>query len=104
MAEPLRFDQSGSVTPQAADDEFSLPAWIYNDADFLEAERDSIFAGSWQIVCHENDIPDAGDYHTLAFMGDNFVVVRDRELSLHAFHNVCRHRAARLLDGSKGKC
>jgi phenylpropionate dioxygenase-like ring-hydroxylating dioxygenase large terminal subunit len=104
MAEPLRFDKPNNLIPQTADDDFSLPAWIYGDADFLEAERDSIFAGSWQIVCHENDIPEPGDYHTLAFMGDNFVVVRDRELRLRAFHNVCRHRAARLLDGPKGKC
>jgi carnitine monooxygenase subunit len=104
MAEPLRFDDPNMPAVQSAADGFSLPAWIYNDADFLEAERDAVFAGSWQIVCHENDIPEAGDYHTLAFMGDNFVVVRDRELRLHAFHNVCRHRAARLLDGSKGKC
>ncbi len=104
MAEPLRTRDFNRPRPEQADDGLSLPAWIYNDADFLEAERDEIFAGSWQIVCHSNDIPAPGDYHTLEFMGDNFVVVRDRTGQLHGFHNVCRHRAARLLDGPKGKC
>src|ERR1700722_5175446 len=104
MAEPLRIREPSHPSPQPDEDGMSLPAWIYSDADFLEAERETVFAPSWQIVCHVNDIPDAGDYHTLDFMGDKFVVVRDRAGVLRGFHNVCRHRAARLLDGDKGKC
>ena len=104
MAEPLRFREHSRPSAQPDEDGMSLPAWIYSDADFLEAERDAVFAGSWQIVCHVNDIPDAGDYHTLDFMGDKFVVVRDRAGVLRGFHNVCRHRATRLLDGDKGEC
>jgi phenylpropionate dioxygenase-like ring-hydroxylating dioxygenase large terminal subunit len=103
MAEPVRLREFSRTDPRDQDG-MSLPAWIYGDADFLEAERDAVFAGSWQIVCHANDIPDAGDYHTLDFMGDKFVVVRDKAGALRGFHNVCRHRAARLLDGDKGKC
>jgi phenylpropionate dioxygenase-like ring-hydroxylating dioxygenase large terminal subunit len=102
MAEPLRLREPSH--PADAEDGLSLPAWIYGDADFLEAERDAIFAASWQIVCHVNDIPEHGDYHTLEFMGENFVVVRDKSGTLRGFHNVCRHRAARLLDGPTGKC
>jgi phenylpropionate dioxygenase-like ring-hydroxylating dioxygenase large terminal subunit len=90
--------------PLLAEDDFSLPAWVYRDADFLAAEKDAVFAGSWQIVCHVSDIPEPGDYHTLDFMGDNIVVVRDRDGALRGFYNVCRHRAARLLDGARGKC
>ncbi|HEX4507744.1 MAG TPA: aromatic ring-hydroxylating dioxygenase subunit alpha [Alphaproteobacteria bacterium] len=101
MAEPSRFRDPSRQPDQ---DGLSMPGWIYRDADFLEAEREAVFAGSWQIVCHENDIPEAGDYHTLDFMGDSFVVVRDKAGTLNAFHNVCRHRAARLLDGTSGRC
>ena len=104
MAEPLRIREPSHLSQQPDEDGMSLPAWIYSDADFLEAERETVFAGSWQIVCHVNDVPDAGDYHTLDFMGDKFVVVRGRDGIPRAFHNVCRHRAARLLDGDKGKC
>ena len=78
---------------------FSLPGWIYHDADFLEVEKERVFATSWQIMCHLNDIPDAGDYHTLDFLGEPLVAVRGQGQSVKAFFNVCRHRAARLLDG-----
>jgi carnitine monooxygenase subunit len=78
---------------------FSLPGWIYRDADFLEAEKELIFAPSWQVVCHLNDIPNSGDFHTLDFMGEPIVAVRQSDGGVKAFFNVCRHRAARLLDG-----
>ena len=85
-------------------DGFSLPGWIYRDADFLEAEKERIFAASWQVVCHLNDIPNPGDYHTLDFLGEPLVAVRGQDQKVRAFFNVCRHRAARLLDGGAGHC
>src|SRR5579872_7277650 len=83
---------------------FSLPGWIYRDVEFLEAEKERIFASSWQIVCHLSDIPKAGDYHTLEFLGEPLVAVRAQDGGVKAFFNVCRHRAARLLDGNSGHC
>ena len=62
----LTSDTSTGTTPSL--DGISLPAWIYRDADFLEAEKERAFASSWQIVCHSSDIPDPGDYHTLDFL------------------------------------
>jgi phenylpropionate dioxygenase-like ring-hydroxylating dioxygenase large terminal subunit len=89
---------------RAIDEDFSLPGWIYRDADFLRAEKQQVFAASWQIVCHLNDIPNPGDYHTLDFLGEPLVVVRARDGGVKAFFNVCRHRASRLLDGAAGHC
>jgi carnitine monooxygenase subunit len=90
--------------PLADLDGFSLPGWIYRDHDFLEAEKERVFATSWQVLCHLNDIPRAGDYHTLDFLGDPLVAIRGRDGGVKAFFNVCRHRAARLLDGASGNC
>lgn len=100
-AQRNHFDPATSAPPDV--DGFSLPGWIYRDADFLEAEKEQVFAGAWQIVCHLNDIPNAGDYHTLDFLGEPVVSVRQRDLGVRSFFNVCRHRAARLLDGA-GSC
>jgi carnitine monooxygenase subunit len=83
---------------------FSLPGWIYRDADFLEAEKERVFATSWQVMCHLNDIPKAGDYHTLEFLGEPLVAVRGQDGGVKTFFNVCRHRGARLLDGASGHC
>jgi phenylpropionate dioxygenase-like ring-hydroxylating dioxygenase large terminal subunit len=84
-------------------DGFSLPGWIYRDAEFLQAEKERIFAASWQIVCHLSEIPNPGDYHTLDFLGEPVVAVRGGGNRVQSFFNVCRHRAARLLEG-RGHC
>jgi len=84
--------------------ETGLPAWTYTDPDFFAAERAKIFAPSWQIICHESDIAERGRYATLNFMGALIFVMRGDDGALRAFKNVCRHRAARLLDEPFGEC
>ena len=92
-------------SPAESDEEaVGLPAWIYRDADFFDLEKRSIFRTSWQLVCHNNDMPQPGDYHCFDLLGESIVAVRDREGAVRCFHNVCRHRASRLLDGPKGRC
>lgn len=95
--------KSVSAAPQDDLDNQSLPGWIYHDREFFEVEKQAIFRNSWQVVCHVNDIPKVGDFHTFEFFGESVVVVRAEE-GVRAFHNVCRHRAARLLDGPTGNC
>jgi phenylpropionate dioxygenase-like ring-hydroxylating dioxygenase large terminal subunit len=84
--------------------DFGLPGWIYHDRDFFELEKRSIFRTSWQLVCHSNDMPGPGDYHCFDLLGESIVSVRARDGQIRSFHNVCRHRASRLLDGPKGHC
>jgi len=84
--------------------DMSLPAWIYRDPGFFERERQTVFRTAWQVVCHLNDIPAAGDYHTLDLLDERLVVVRGEDGQVRGFHNVCRHRASRILDGSRGNC
>ncbi|MCZ6560678.1 MAG: aromatic ring-hydroxylating dioxygenase subunit alpha [Gammaproteobacteria bacterium] len=79
----------------------SLPAWTYQHAEFFELEKNSIFRRSWQVVCHVSDIPEPGDYFRFDFLDEPLVVLRDSQRAVRAFSNVCRHRAARLLDGEK---
>lgn len=81
---------------------WSLPAWTYYDADFMALEKQAIFLPAWHLVCHVSDIPNPGDYQTFAMMGERAIVVRGKDGDVRAFHNVCPHRAARLLDGDYG--
>jgi len=87
----------------AEQEALSLPAWIYRDPEFFERERQAIFRNSWQLVCHLNDVPRSGDFQTFELLGESLVVLRTDD-GVRAFHNVCRHRAARLLDGPQGHC
>jgi phenylpropionate dioxygenase-like ring-hydroxylating dioxygenase large terminal subunit len=80
----------------------SLPAWIYRDPEFFALEREHLFMPAWHLVCHVADIPRPGDYATFDLLGELAVVVRGKDGVIRAFHNVCRHRAARVLDGPTG--
>ena len=77
-----------------------MPAWTYNHPEMTRLEQERILMPSWQIVCHVNSIPNAGDYITLDIGPESVVAVRDRHGQIRAFHNVCRHRGARILDGA----
>jgi phenylpropionate dioxygenase-like ring-hydroxylating dioxygenase large terminal subunit len=87
-----------------ADEFTSLPAWLYWDEEFFAHEAERVFKPSWQLVCHLNDIPEPGDYHTFDFLGESILVLRGEDRRVRGFHNVCRHRAARLVDGPTGHC
>jgi phenylpropionate dioxygenase-like ring-hydroxylating dioxygenase large terminal subunit len=85
-----------------------LPAWVYGDDRFYRLEMQRVLLPSWQVVCHVNDIPEPGDYRLLDFLARPIVVLRAEDGRINAFYNVCRHRAARLLDGDgpggAGRC
>jgi phenylpropionate dioxygenase-like ring-hydroxylating dioxygenase large terminal subunit len=93
-----------ALVPIVNADDYSLPAWIYGDPEFFALERERVFRPSWQGVCHISDIPSAGDFHTFEFLGESLFVVRGADGAVRGFHNVCRHRAGRLLDGPRGSC
>jgi phenylpropionate dioxygenase-like ring-hydroxylating dioxygenase large terminal subunit len=81
----------------------ALPAWAYNHPEMTRLEVERILKPSWQIVCHVNSIPAAGDFITLDIGTDSVVAVRTSQGEIQAFHNVCRHRGARILEGT-GNC
>ena len=85
-------------------EDFSLPAWAYTDTEFLALERERVFRPSWQVICHLSEIPKPGDYQCFDFIGEMLFALRGNDGAVRVFHNVCRHRAARLLDGPRGHC
>ncbi len=86
--------------PEAA---ASLPPECYTSDAVLQAEQERIFRRTWLGIGHGGRLGRAGDYETLEIAGMPLIVLRDRDGALRAFANTCRHRGARLLDGS-GNC
>ena len=100
-----RIISGGTAAPDLrTEDDFSLPGWIYHDPEFFELEKQVIFRKAWQLVCHENDIPAKGDFQTFEFLNESILTVRGSDGRVRSFHNVCRHRASRLVDGTSGNC
>ena len=81
----------------------ALPAWTYSHPEMTRLEQERILKPSWQIVCHVNSIPNPGDYTAVELGSDSVVAVRTSQGTIRTFHNVCRHRGARILDGA-GNC
>lgn len=80
----------------------TLPAHAYTSPGFLAREARQLFPQSWQLVCHESDLPASGDFATFDLLRDGAFVIRGKDGRLRAFLNVCRHRASRLVDGEDG--
>jgi Rieske 2Fe-2S family protein len=81
---------------------YSLEAPFYQNKDIFDLDMEVIFGRTWIYVGCEPDIPEPGDYITVLIGKTSIVVARDDDMSITAFHNVCRHRGARLCDGNKG--
>ena len=84
------------------DEAFGLPGWLYHDPEAYALEQARIFRRSWQLVCHLSDLPMAGAWQSLTMGQEAIIVVRGEDGAVRAMSNVCRHRAARLLDGPQG--
>ena len=81
----------------------TLHAKAYSDPEVFERERREVFAKAWIVIGHVAEVAQPGDFATGEIAGEPVVVVRGEDGELRAFSNICRHRAARLADGS-GSC
>jgi phenylpropionate dioxygenase-like ring-hydroxylating dioxygenase large terminal subunit/AcrR family transcriptional regulator len=82
----------------------TLPAWTYHTEEFHELEKERLFLSAWQIVGHQSEVPETGDYLTFEFFGRRGFVVRGKDGVIRAFHNVCAHRAHAVVSGERGRC
>jgi len=81
-----------------------LPAWTYNSDELNQLEMQELFLRHWMFVGHVSDLPNSGDYQCFAMADERAVVVRGEDGAIRAFHNVCRHRASRVVGEDKGHC
>ncbi len=83
-------------------EDLSLPGWLYFDPEFFDAEKRAFLRAAPQIVCHESEIAQPGDWRTLEYLGESIIVIRGDDGEIRAFSNICRHRGSRLVDGEGG--
>ena len=85
-------------------DRSCLPAWSFFNNEMFEAEKDLLFRRHWQLICHSNDIPNAGDFVTWNLIGERALVIRGKDGKIRAFHNLCKHRGSRVIADDAGTC
>jgi Rieske 2Fe-2S family protein len=79
----------------------SLPRSAYSSPELFAAELAQVFAG-WVFVCLSAEVASAQDHLTWTLGPDSVVLARDAAGTLHAHHNVCRHRGSRLMPDGTG--
>ena len=80
----------------------TLEAPFYHSSEIFDLDIAAIFGSHWIYVAVEPDVPEAGDYITVKIGHDSVIIVRDDDMEIKAFHNVCRHRGARICNEEKG--
>lgn len=102
LAEKLFAHIRDSSTDQASElYEYDLS--IYSDPDIAAREREMIFEKLPMMALHSSQLPEAGSFVTVDLNRSNVLVTRDKDGSVQAFLNVCRHRGATLELRKSGK-
>jgi Rieske 2Fe-2S family protein len=81
----------------------TLPARVYTDPAWFEAEMDRIFASMWVAVGRVEEVAESGRFIRRSFAGADVLIVRGQDGGIRAFHNVCRHRGTRVCDADAGR-
>jgi glycine betaine catabolism A len=80
----------------------SLEAPFYTSQNVFDLDVAAIFAQHWLFAATDAELPEPGDYVTVAIGMYSIIIVRDDDGDVRAFHNVCRHRGARILNDERG--
>jgi phenylpropionate dioxygenase-like ring-hydroxylating dioxygenase large terminal subunit len=94
MTTPNEFDVEAEIARA-----WTLRSHLYTDAGVFAAEKEKIFARTWQVVGHASQVANPGDYFTTELIGEPLLFVRGSDGRLRGFYNVCRHRAGPPAEG-----
>ena len=74
----------------------SLPRQFYTSETVYKMDIQHYWNHSWIWVGHINQIPNVGDFFLFDYGYESVIIARDKNDSVNAFLNVCRHRGSRV--------
>ncbi|OBK31552.1 (2Fe-2S)-binding protein [Mycobacterium asiaticum] len=77
-----------------------IPKQRYYDAEFYALENEKFWPRVWQMACRLEEIPKPGDFVEYEILDQSIIVVRLDSESVRAYHNACRHRGVKLVEGN----
>ena len=82
---------------------YALPRSFYTSPAVFDHDIKSFWNNSWIWVGHVSQIPEPGNFFRFDYCAESIIVVRDRQGTVHAHVNVCRHRGSRVCLEQSGK-
>ena len=73
-----------------------LAAHRYTSREYFEAENRLMWRNVWQMAARDEELPEPGDLVTYDNAGRSYLLIRQPDGSVRAFHNVCLHRGRKL--------
>ncbi|MFM2404979.1 MAG: hypothetical protein RL223_2859 [Pseudomonadota bacterium] len=106
-AQPIRFQPATSTALlrqllEQRTPGHSLEAPFYLDPSVFQADMALIFERHWIFVAVAPQVAEPGDYITVDVGHNSILIVRDDDMGIQAFHNVCRHRGSKLCEAHQG--
>ena len=74
----------------------SLPRQFYTSETVYKMDIQHYWNHSWIWVGHINQIPNVGDFFLFDYGYESVIIARDKNDTVNAFLNVCRHRGSRV--------
>lgn len=68
----------------------------YTSPEFFQQEVEKMWPHVWQYAAREEELPEPGSTVVYENAGRSFLIVRQEDGSIRAFHNVCLHRGRKL--------
>ena len=89
---------------QPTDEGSALPNSAYTSEAYYKLEQQRVFRRTWVFALFAHQLKNTGDMVPVEIAGQPLVIVLDENDEIRAFHNVCRHRGAKLVKEPLSKC
>ena len=76
----------------------ALPNASYTSPDFYTLEQQAVFQHTWVFAGFAHQLANRGDMLPVEIAGQPILLIKGNDGDIRAFHNVCRHRGAKLVD------
>ena len=79
-----------------------LPAAFYSDPAIYARDLERVVRRHWHCLGHVSVVPNVHDFEVFALAGEQVILSRAGDGSLHAMLNMCRHKGAEVCTVQKG--
>ncbi len=82
---------------------YSLPQEEYMSRQQFEDDLKMVGDTQWVLADHASCLKEPGQWRTMVFGDESYILVRGRDGELRGFYNVCRHRGSRICLEKEGR-